>query len=358
MGAMVFQENVRTPQQDLAFAFLDEVYLRGPMIGALIADHGMGKTTAAKMYKTECEVRHWARLESRRVIVRQDVLRRFRGAGFKTSEDLRWFDRRCPIEGGRRYSEAEVIDLIRDRMEEKDLPAERLPKVPLELDRPCPHPTIITPSQTTTPAGLIKLVAREVTGIHGLILSTEELRFRTLSKMRDRGAGHYVIIDEAQRLGPATLPVSREFFDDAGVSVSLLGTPDLLKNLHRGDAKSLLSRISIIEELRPLTEEQVATFLDGWDRRLARRVYAHTGGVFRRLEHLLQVSDQIRENNGERVVSEEILNEAVLLIPDLLPDTSGIRGITISKGASVAPGRRSAQAAIVEALPAVTQATG
>lgn len=316
--------NFSTYQQDTAFAFFDEVYIRGPMIGALIGGAGVGKSHAEKMYKQQCRRRHLARLEGRRVIVRHDALRRFRAAGFQAPEDIEMFEGRWPKEDKSRRSEAEIIDMIHWMGRERDILLKDLPQKSPEDQRPCPIPVIITPSQTTTASGLMKLIAREVLQLDGTIFSCEDARHRLLSRLIEQ-PGHYLIVDEAQRLRPEVLNVLREPYDDAQVSVVLVGTEDLKAKLHQGDAKSLLSRISIMEELRPLTEDQTIDLLSGWDQNLLRRVYAHTGGVFRRIENLARMCEQLCENNGQDKVTEEILNEAVQMVPDLLPDHSQMR---------------------------------
>ena len=91
MRKHLLSENFECRQQDMALAFIDELCERSPSIGLLTAPAGCGKTHDVMRYCSECEVRHSARLERRRVIAWDDAVRRFRAAGFRTADDATWF---------------------------------------------------------------------------------------------------------------------------------------------------------------------------------------------------------------------------------------------------------------------------
>lgn len=357
MHENLLPENFECRQQDLALAFLDTIYERGPMIGLLTGPAGCGKTHVLRRYQSECLSRHCARLERRRVIVWEDVVRRFRAAGFRTAEDAAWLKTHWPRWQNGRVSEPELVGLILRRGEERGIQLSKdLEGKDLE-ERPCPTPAFMTPSQATTPSGIIKLITRAVLKEMGPIWSCEDARNRLLVHLR-RHPDTLLIVDEAQRLRPDVLNILREPYDDAGVSVVLVGTEDLEAKLMQRGAESLLSRVAIRERIEPLDNNQVHELLTGWDERLIRRIYVHTGGYFRRIVKLVSLADQIREANDEAKITEEILAEAALLIPDLLPDTSRMRGTMATKSASPGRGRPPSRAAAVEAPPTARQATG
>jgi hypothetical protein len=164
---------------------------------------------------------------------------------------------------------------------------------------------------------MVRLLAYAVTGrafnYPGIYLPRQAM----LDRIR---SGNYLIIgDEIQRLKLAPLGVWREVYDDAGATVVLAGTPDLEANLARNGMESLFSRIGLHHRMEALTLEQVQKLLPGWEPAVHRRIYAHTGGVFRRIEHLVRLCGQICEVEEIPKVTMEVLGEAVRHIPDLLP---------------------------------------
>jgi hypothetical protein len=357
MRENLLPENFECRQQDTALAFIDELCERGPMIGLLTGPAGCGKTHVLRRYQGECFSRHCARLERRRVILWQDALRRFRAAGFRTAEDAAWFKARWPRGQDGRISEPELAGLIFSRNEELGAQPSKGLEGKEPEERPCPTPAFMTPSQATTPSGIIKLLTRAVLKEMGPIWSCEDARNRLLVHLR-RHPETLLIVDEAQRLRPDVLNILREPYDDAGVTVLLVGTEDLEAKLMQRGAESLLSRVAIRERVEPLDSEQVHELLTGWDERLIRRIYAHTGGYFRRILKLVNLADQIREANDESKITGEILSEAVLMIPDLLPDTSGMRGGPATRTASPGRGRAPDRTAVAEAPAAARQAAG
>ena len=356
MRADLLPENFGCHQQDLVLAFLDEIYDRGPMIGLLIAPPGTGKTHALRRYKEECSRRHYERVESRRVIVRQDALKRFVAAGFQSKEDRAWFEDRWTEEKRARISDGELVALIHRRAGEKRFSEGLFPKKSQE-ERPAPDPIIVTPSQTTTAPGMIKLMLRGVANWQGPIgWAAEEARNELLKKLRHSGT--LVIVDDAQRLKPEVLNICREPFDDAGVSVILAGTGDLELKLHQQDAKSLLSRVSIRERMEPLDGEQVKVLLEGWDDRLIRQVYENTAGIFRRIVHVVGLCAQIRDAEGMQKMTPQILAEALRLVPDLAPKRVPLapdrRDRVVQAGRAALP----VQAVVAQEPRAARQATG
>ncbi len=179
-----------------------------------------------------------------------------------------------------------------------------------------------------------------------------------------RWAGNWlIIVDEAQRLKIGPLNLLREIYDDGGATLVLAGTPDLEASLMCRGAESLFSRVALHYRMEPLSAEQVEKLLPGWEARLVRRIYAHTGGIFRRIENLVRLCEQIRAVNEEPRVTVEILDEAVRHIPDLLPgDVKGraaaaAQAATSARAELVRPARGAAAAA-PGGQAAVQQAVG
>ena len=362
MRAPILPENFRNAQQDTLSALLDDLYEEAPQIGVVIGPDGTGKTHALRQYLREVEERHKARIDRRRVITLFDARQRFRADGLlRRREDLRWLDDQWKgLDGCERASERELVIMLRSRGHELGLSEEQLPPIPPEETRPCPRPVIVTPSQTTTESGMVKLMTAVVSPRARHFLSVFDAN-RELMDILHRNHQMFLIVDEAQRLKTGPLTVIREVYDDAGVSVALVGTADLEANLHRRGAESLLSRVSLSYRMEPLDGEQVRALLASWNERLVRRIYAHTGGVFRRIVHLVELAEQIREVNGEPKVTAEILDEVILHVPDLLPGLPGRREVlgvpTPAAPANAMPARTPPVAVAAEArMPEVRQA--
>jgi len=323
MRQSLLADNFRSVQQDTLFALLDDLYEDGPQIGVVTGPPGVGKGHALRQYEEEVEKRYRARLDRRRVITLFDSRQRFRAAGFKTREDFQWLDAKWQSRFSRRdrVSEAELVGMLRERGGELNRPAEEFPLAAKNDERPCPRLVIATPSQTTSENAMVKVLAEAVTRQRCAYWSVFDAHRELMGALQRADLGWFLIVDEAQRLKPLTLTVLREVYDDAKVSLVLVGTPDLEVNLHRRGAESLLSRISLCHRMEALDAQQVRGVLQGWDERLVRRIYAHTGGVFRRLIHLVELCEQIRLVNEESKITAEILDEAVQHIPDLLPES-------------------------------------
>ena len=320
MRKPVLPENFRCPQQDELFAFLDGIYDRGPLIGAVTAPPGIGKSHAFRQYQAVVKGRYRERQEQRRTIAFTEVRARFRSEGcLATSEDRRWIQERWIAIGRRELvSESELLGMLQSRLCELGRPNDA-EEVKWNSARPCPNVVIVTPSQTTTEVEMIKLMALGVTGRQFNYPGAFDPRQALLARLLNGNGEYLIIVDEAQRLKPAPLNLVREAFDDGGATVVVAGTPDLEANLARRGLESLFSRVGLHFHMEELTVEQVQKLLPGWDPAVQRRIYAYSGGVFRRIENLVRLCLQIADVNEEPKVTMEILNESVRHIPDLLP---------------------------------------
>ena len=74
MRKPVLPENFRCPQQDELFAFLDGIYDHGPLIGAVTAPPGTGKSHAFRQYQAAVKRRYRERQEQRRTIAFTEVV--------------------------------------------------------------------------------------------------------------------------------------------------------------------------------------------------------------------------------------------------------------------------------------------
>jgi hypothetical protein len=322
MRQPVLPDNFRCQQQDGFFAFLDDVYDNGPQIAMATAGPGMGKSHGVRQYKEDVAKRHRQRQEARRTIALPEVKERFRAEQcLNTAADRAWLQERWIAMGRReRVSEVELLDMLRNRLAElrRDEDADWINNT--FTGRPCPEVVIVTPSQTTTESEMLRLLSYEVTGRASNYLTNVFPPRHYLLEAIKRGNGSWlIIVDEAQRLKPGPLSVVREVYDDAGATVVFVGTPDLEVTLAGRGLESLRSRIAYHYRMDALSVEQVCTLLPGWDQRIVRRIYTHTGGVFRRIENLVHLCEQIRDVNEESKVTGEILDDAIQCIPDLLP---------------------------------------
>jgi len=350
MQKPVLPENFRCPQQDALFAFLDGIYEHGPLIGAVTAPPGTGKSHAFRQYKAAVKRRHRERQEQRRTIAFTEVRARFRAHGcLTTSEDRSWIQERWIAMGRRELvSESELLGMLQSRLSDLGRSDDAEEVKWKYTERPCPNVVIITPSQTTTEAEMIKLLAYAVTGRFFNYPGAFEPRQALLDRLKDASGDWLIIVDEAQRLRLAPLLLTREVYDDGGATVVLAGTPDLEANLARRGLESLFSRIGLHHRMEELSVDQVRTLLPGWEPAIQRRIHAHSGGIFRRIENLVRLCQQIAEVNEEPRVTAEILNEAFRHIPDLLP--GDVRAKVPAPSAARAELARPARAPVPEAV--------
>lgn len=239
MRQQALPTSYRGLQQETLFAMLDQVYEDGPLMAMAIAESGAGKTRALEMYAEEVQKRYEARKEQKRVIAWTDAQMRFRQWGLlKKREDLEWLKGEWRSFDRERISEAELLRAIRSRGSEVGV---TLPDLPVpHFDRPCPKPIIVRPSKTTTENGMMKVLAEAATKRYGAFFSVHDAHRELMNVLDVTHCDKFIIVDEAQRLKPAALEVCREPFDDGGVSVVLVGTPELETTLHHRGLESLL----------------------------------------------------------------------------------------------------------------------
>jgi hypothetical protein len=330
MRQAVLPDNFRCPQQDELFAFLDDVYDHGPQIAMVTAPPGTGKSHSFRQYEAIVEKRYRQRQEQRRTIALPEVKARFRSQGcletagdraWLQSEWERWSGVHLEMNGMRRerISERELRELLRRRLRELEREVEQDVADDPAGERPCPRVVIITPSQTTTDGQLMRLIAYTVEHLPSTWRHSAPPHQMFIDFMNRSGGNWLFVIDEAQRLEVRPLNLTREIYDDAGATVVIAGTPELEAKLARRGAESLRSRVAVHYRMDGLSAEHVCRLLAGWDARVARRVYAYTGGVFRRIENVVRLAEQIRAVNNAPRVTMEILEEATRYIPDLLP---------------------------------------
>jgi type II secretory pathway predicted ATPase ExeA len=144
--------------------------------------------------------------------------------------------------------------------------------------------------------------------------------------------GHIVslVIDNAQRLRDETLEyVLHNFFgaapadrDEHPLQIVLAGRPELTERLTQPRLRSLKPRSELVCELRPLTDKQIAAYIDNrlcaadlpagmFDRATVDRIFAYTGGKPRLVNAVcaraLRVAD---ETPGGEVTAEMITRAA------------------------------------------------
>ena len=130
-----------------------------------------------------------------------------------------------------------------------------------------------------------------------------------------------VIIDEADRLGMASLEQVRSIFDAGGVGLILIGMPGIEKRMAR--FPQFYSRIGFVHEYRPLGATEIQSFLaQGWTPdgvSLSQEAFSAdvlgaivrmTGGNFRLLNRLLTQIERVMHVNDTSTVTLEIVEAA------------------------------------------------
>ncbi len=352
MSQRPLPENFACAQQEGLHALFDDAVFDEPKIVAATGGAGCGKTHGCLTYQGRVHARHAARMAERRVITLADARDRFVQEGYRGAEDVKWLERAWRETVCReRVSEDELTALMQRRREA--LP--RLQQLSRNVSEPpCPRVVYVKPSQTTSEAAMMAILAEAISETPQAWRSAYYVRHVVLEHLQRPGTKWLIIVDEAQRLKLAPLILLREVHDDAGAALALVGTPDLETNLHRRGAESLCSRVRIHYRMDALTFEQLRKLLAGWEAKLVRRIFGYTGGVFRRIESLVQLAEQIREVNDEPRITLEILDAAAANIPDLLAPAD-VRSEAVEAAATRADLARPGKAAAGAPAPETRQ---
>jgi DNA transposition AAA+ family ATPase len=131
-----------------------------------------------------------------------------------------------------------------------------------------------------------------------------------------------LIVDEADRLKLLGLEQLRDFYDQGGLGLVLMGMPGLEKRLAR--YAQLYSRVGFVHAFRPLSDEELQFLLaqrwrelgstfdlaDFTDQEALATVRRITSGNFRLLRRLLAQISRILAINGLRMVTKEVVDAA------------------------------------------------
>jgi DNA transposition AAA+ family ATPase len=133
-----------------------------------------------------------------------------------------------------------------------------------EKNLPFEH-RVIRCKQITTRYTLLKALALapgEKWNIHGRNwMRASDLYDRTIALIRERP--YLLIVDEADRLRLDCFEILRDFWDDAGMPMLLVGNEVLTEKLNRQHER-LFRRIRIRFEQRPCAKRTFARFLNSW----------------------------------------------------------------------------------------------
>jgi hypothetical protein len=130
-----------------------------------------------------------------------------------------------------------------------------------------------------------------------------------------------IVIDEADRLGMASLEQVRSIFDQSEVGMVLIGMPGIEKRMAR--FPQFYSRIGFVHEFRALAADEVNSLLGGgWtppgvnlpkaplSAEVLAAVIRMTGGNFRLLNRLLTQIERVLKINETQTVSLEVVDAA------------------------------------------------
>lgn len=308
-------------QQALGYALFNQVF-RQRRIGLLVGGAGTGKTEIIHSYIEHCAARRAKESERRRIIGFEDALERFEREQLfhcpATAKERTWLGQRFGAHKDCRMSPLELSHWQEAYRRQSDGPPTQLPDLDLGDNDPptVPRPILVTPSATTTQTGLVRLVF-DCLGRprRGSAVYTEDFLLASLEELRQK-YNTMLVFDEAQRMRAETLMVAREFHDDAGAPIVLVATPDIAAILNRPMLASVRSRIAIREEIKPLSEKQLAAFLPHLGPRLIAVLHGCSQGMLRTVLHLLEASEQVRLANNGAKLTVEYLEEACLMVPE------------------------------------------
>ena len=176
-----------------------------------------------------------------------------------------------------------------------------------------------TPGVVNTP----RTVERELDGLRGTVLAlATRVAWQGDPLAITRGprpAPELVIVDEADRLKPASLEQVRDFYDRHHVGLVLIGMPGLQKRLAR--YAQLYSRIGFVHHLRPLSGQELQAVVERHTHQLGLGFEASgsadddvliatarvTRGNFRLVERLFAQIQRVVQINALPTITPEVV---------------------------------------------------
>lgn len=129
-----------------------------------------------------------------------------------------------------------------------------------------------------------------------------------------------LIIDEADRLKPASLEYIRDLYDRTSLSIVLIGSPGIDKRLKRASLGQLHSRFTFAYEIQPLSIEEMRTFINvKWkelslplsaDDAVSTAIMRIANGNFRALHRIFMEIKRLQKLNCLPIVTPDLIEVA------------------------------------------------
>lgn len=196
------------------------------------------------------------------------------------------------------------------------------------------YETALIISPDLTPRELVPAIIRDLgmdpvvdplagTGMDQLLRQLNDL----LAELAARGRRLVVSIDEAQNLPQASLEQLRllsNFESDTSkfIQIILVGQPELRDRLQRPELRQLRQRIAVIEQLRPLIDDEIVSYLDvrlrkagatelAISRSALTLLQAYSNGIPRLINKAFSRALLIAFSRQVKIISRTILSEAL-----------------------------------------------
>jgi DNA transposition AAA+ family ATPase len=129
-----------------------------------------------------------------------------------------------------------------------------------------------------------------------------------------------LIVDESDRLKPASLEYIRDLYDRTNLSILLIGSPGIERRLQRAAYGQLFSRFTLAYKIEPLTEKEAETFIAlKWttlglpikaDGVVAAAISKLAGGNFRTLHRIFAELERLQKLNRFPMITPDVLDMA------------------------------------------------
>lgn len=138
-----------------------------------------------------------------------------------------------------------------------------------------------------------------------------------------------LIVDESDRLKPASLEYIRELYDRTNLSILLIGSPGIERRLQRAAYGQLFSRFNLAYKIEPITEKEAETFIAlKWaalrlplkaDGVVAAAISKLAAGNFRTLHRIFAELERLQKLNRFQMITPDVVDAARrgLLLADI-----------------------------------------
>ncbi len=129
-----------------------------------------------------------------------------------------------------------------------------------------------------------------------------------------------LIVDECDRLKPASLEYIRDLYDRSSLSILLIGSPGIERRLQRAAYGQLFSRFSLTYEIGPMTAKEIQTFIEAkWsalglpmsaDTAVSTAIARIGASNFRTMHRIFGEIERLQKLNCFQMITPEVVDAA------------------------------------------------